>query len=494
MLQQFQKIENVLNHCLDCKYYREQDCGAFFAPKYPEWNESDFLMASLEEREFHRITCLSSVCDDIDLTSLRINRNSVKLPDTDQEILRLLANCKNLISQMPRDILFMDRLGNNIETSIFNLIAELDYQSLERGKDILSYIQLAELDYKREEKLYPLYPKGMIDLYLDLAQHQHSTSTDTSNAPRLKTNDRLESIPRCGVKEIDALSDYYGDAKNLYTNYSMKIEDSFRMVCRNKSEDPSLSNEEKKIWARRIVNTIDSVYTLANKENNHDIIQAAISLFAILESEFMQMTEPICIKRLGFETDAISLIQDKFIEVIPNEEGDGFNCTGVVSLRRIKLFQELGKNASFYNKNLCDKCELDYCPYSYYNEIPIDESPEKDFIPAECDNAPEPKQFDDENCPQGIPQPLWTDESKPHWKWALENHFVTRDYTFRGTKREMTLFAACLSMVIFGRISWIEFQKWGNYKYYAKTYSEISSQSGKSYPERMMTIFKHFSK
>lgn len=85
-----------------------------------------------------------------------------------------------------------------------------------------------------------------------------------------------------------------------------------------------------------------------------------------------------------------------------------------------------------------------------------------------------------------------TEKAIEIWEKAYKVNLIDKNFIFRGKKVELSMFAAKLSFALFGKIDWITIQKWNNYKYYAKSYGEVSAKPKEQQSERIKLIMSLF--
>ena len=199
--------------------------------------------------------------------------------------------------------------------------------------------------------------------------------------PALKPNYGIADIPLSGVDDVDALSKYYFDADKYVKYYARDAIERFRKLCYAKTEDKSLSTKDRKIWAVRIMQTLDSVYALSDIEGK-PMKRIAQEMMVILECAFMQMAEPVCIKKIGIENDLTVI----FRRSIPTggKEMDIYDVTAAE--RFYDTYNEIGGNAILFERQMCDNCDLLKCPYrnimSKHAEMEIPEEYPQDILTA----------------------------------------------------------------------------------------------------------------
>lgn len=91
-----------------------------------------------------------------------------------------------------------------------------------------------------------------------------------------------------------------------------------------------------------------------------------------------------------------------------------------------------------------------------------------------------------------VPEEFRTPEAIEIWEKAYQLNFINSRFEFIGGMQELSMFAAKMSMKLFGKIDWIIIQKWNNYRYYSKTYGEVAKKSKDELSSRLKLIMEAF--
>ena len=173
---------------------------------------------------------------------------------------------------------------------------------------------------------------------------------------------KYSSIPFSGEKLVDMLP-------NLIENHSldeistrMGYWKHFSILCRAKSTDHDTSIEEKEIWARSIINSLDAIYKVAEDLNSYGVTNLSAEFIGILEAEFMKSPNPLCIKRIAMEIGAMNFF-DKTVVIQGTTENES---SRMESLSEIVLEQIMGDSRFIYEKTLCKECRVNDCQCDYY--------------------------------------------------------------------------------------------------------------------------------
>ena len=170
------EIEDGLNTCLRCQYYIQQKCGAYFPTFLESWSEEDFYMSSQEERDEREALGLEHRCEQPNIyeAELPFGEKRELIPPKDaKKRRRLLARCQQLIrSAHNGNPKFWEEFGKEIDFEVMKVVAELDFCNLEDGEDILQEIDMMDLNYSRQNNLYPFYPEKLVSYYLREIQNK----------------------------------------------------------------------------------------------------------------------------------------------------------------------------------------------------------------------------------------------------------------------------------------------------------------------------------
>lgn len=337
-----------------------------------------------------------------------------------------------------------------------------------------------------------------------LKKHEQPADNEPAEKkPKLKKSVRHLDIPRAGIKVIDAFSDYFDDP-NLVSYYRFDLTDQFRDLCRQKAEDKKLSQEEKSIWGRRIVNTLNDAFRVAMREGKVRLAELTVWQMEILESEFMQMADPICVKKLGFETGNTDVLESKII--IPAETAE--KSAEMKDFRGVQIIQELGKNVEFYEKRLCESCNVLNCPYDYfmrkYQEDGVGVPGKYDFTPSAQVNqfsSTEKNNSATASAESGsvsfgdikeLPAEFQSAEAIVIWEKAYKAGLIDEHFRFKGKQQERALFAGNLSVALFGKIDWVSIRKWDDYRFFPQKYNIMSDKSREELSKRGKVIYDLF--
>ena len=173
---------------------------------------------------------------------------------------------------------------------------------------------------------------------------------------------KIMKMPWSGEPLVDDLSRHPNDKFLLNPRLRMERGLEFRALCRSKAQNKTLSQQDKEIWARAVLNTLNEQFKMADEGRNMALYEMTSMLCAALEEEFMQLSEPICVKKIGMGIGALEIFND--VVVIPNEKED--DSSRVISFNRYLLEDDLGANCEFYEKIMCKACTKMDCPYDIY--------------------------------------------------------------------------------------------------------------------------------
>lgn len=174
---------------------------------------------------------------------------------------------------------------------------------------------------------------------------------------------KILGIPWSGVDEIDSISQYFEDSSSLNMGVITEMGKQFRKLCRSKARDKYFTRDEKIIWIRAVVNALNALYIQANRSNMNMIFELSALYCAIVEEEFMQIPEPICVKEIAIEIEATDIFDDVVFLANASPEGSTIPCT----YNRFLLTEDMGEaNLELYEKKMCENCEIQNCPYDIY--------------------------------------------------------------------------------------------------------------------------------
>lgn len=309
--------------------------------------------------------------------------------------------------------------------------------------------------------------------------------------PLLQRGVRLADIPLSGVEEVDALENYF-DQSELYLEYYFGAsEGSFKKKCDEIAADKTLSRDEKEIWICKVLNTLDSAYALADGDQPK-VQGMAVALFSIMEFAFMQVADPICIRKQCFLLDTTLILR----QVLPHGEkkkpdSDSYNLFDYPDLLYDDILLEtLGGNVGHFERRMCKNCPLVKCPYRSIHSkkgvyIP-EEYPQDLLAPLEITAQTQNPAF------ENLPDELKSDKAKKIWKMAQDAELVDDNYEFHGSKRQLSLFANLFSQALFGENKWTVFTEWCGYQYFSKTLGEFQDLEPKKMSKPLQQVFYLF--
>ena len=182
--------------------------------------------------------------------------------------------------------------------------------------------------------------------------------------PILTPDDGLNDIPTSGVPEVDVLRHYYFSAEDYYDFYFQENKIKFRQLCFQVANDKSWTREDKENWVLRVLQTIDSAYAVSDITPDHNEIAVncmAREMSVVLECAFMQIADPICVKKIGMEND-LSVI---FRSTIQSEASYSNITEDTNEERMLDIIGEIGGNVARFERKMCNQCDWVDCPYRY---------------------------------------------------------------------------------------------------------------------------------
>jgi len=197
-----------------------------------------------------------------------------------------------------------------------------------------------------------------------LEEYDHQTERRKRVKPLLQRGVRLGDIPLSGVEEVDALENYFDQSEIYLEYYFGASEESFKKKCDDMAADKSMTRDEKEVWICKVLNTLDSAYALADHDQPK-VQGMAVSLFSIMEFAFMQVADPICIRKQCFLLDTTLILRQIFPHEEPKKpEGDHFNLLDYPQENyNFILMDTLGGNIVHFERRMCKDCPLVKCPY-----------------------------------------------------------------------------------------------------------------------------------
>lgn len=205
-----------------------------------------------------------------------------------------------------------------------------------------------------------IYDAGLLTLKRIASLEEQIKKTSKKKEP---FGGKILGIPWSGEEAVDSISAFFEDSSSLNMGVITEMGKRFRQICRGKARDKNSTREEKEIWIRAVINALNALYAQANRSHMDMIYELSASYCAIVEEEFMQIPEPICVKQLAAEIDATEVFEDVIFLANASPEGSTIPCT----YNQYLLAEDMGEaNLELYQKKLCDNCEIEGCPYDLY--------------------------------------------------------------------------------------------------------------------------------
>lgn len=309
--------------------------------------------------------------------------------------------------------------------------------------------------------------------------------------PILQRGVRLADIPLSGVEEVDALENYFDQSEIYLEYYFGASEESFKKKCEEMAADKTLTRDEKEVWICKVLNTLDSAYAIADHDQPK-VQGMAVSLFSTMEFAFMQVADPICIRKQCFLLDTTLILRQVFPHDKPKKpETNPYNLFDFpYELYNSILLETLGGNIVHFERRMCKNCPLVKCPYRNIH------SKEGVYIPEEYPQdllAPLDIEAESQNPAfEKLPEELKSDKAKKIWKMAQDAGLVDDDYEFHGSKRQLSLFANLFSQALFGENRWTVFTEWCGYQYFSKTLGEFQDLEPRDMSKPLQAVFYLF--
>lgn len=173
---------------------------------------------------------------------------------------------------------------------------------------------------------------------------------------------KYSAIPTSGIELVDRLPEMLRDKSLVSVKVRMTYWRQFQRICISKSTDNAISQEEKEIWVRTVINCLDAINKVADAEDSYGIRNLSAEFIGILESAFMQSSNPICVKQIARDIGAMYYFDQ---QVLVPGEGE-FDSAHMEFFSEIELEQMMGNARAFYEKKLCLDCSVANCPYDIY--------------------------------------------------------------------------------------------------------------------------------
>lgn len=173
---------------------------------------------------------------------------------------------------------------------------------------------------------------------------------------------KYSTIPTSGIDLVDRLPEMLTNKSLKSVKVRMNYWRQFQKICTSKSTDKTISQEEKEIWVRNVINCLDAVNKVSDAEGSFGLRNLSAEFIGILESAFMQSPNPICVKRLAMEIGAMYYF-DQMVLVPGENETDSAQ---IDYFSEVELEQIMGNARAFYEKKLCLGCDVKHCPYDIY--------------------------------------------------------------------------------------------------------------------------------
>lgn len=177
---------------------------------------------------------------------------------------------------------------------------------------------------------------------------------------------RVGEIICSGIPEIDALlkqtntrmpADYptHHFRRNLY---------SFSTKCQDMAESDE-PKEKKRFLVRSLVHILGHCYdTFSSVPQLRNYLNYVIHFFSVLESSMLRCPEPICVKEMCMDLHYDSMLSDEFPDT---DISKAILLTQKIepgtSWEQYYLSKSLGKAQDYYEKQVCEHCSREDCPF-----------------------------------------------------------------------------------------------------------------------------------
>lgn len=181
-----------------------------------------------------------------------------------------------------------------------------------------------------------------------------------------ENKESLNLIDPSGVDELDKLFYMQLDDKPVYPKKEFYRDfASFSKKCKSVA-DGDMSEKKKRAWIVAALNVLSEVFYDFSATENEFLADYALQYIANIDATFMRAIDSICVKRIAQEL-GLEIIFDEEDKNI-SEEGEKNRIEmGLDPMSREEsfLFEELGPNISYYERQLCRECQIPNCPYRF---------------------------------------------------------------------------------------------------------------------------------
>lgn len=264
------------------------------------------------------------------------------------------------------------KLTQAVTISTISVVEDQTADSVKHFATELSHrIQIDMLPGETYEEFKERTAKGAIlpittttGINLEKEEEEASSQPKVIERPVLTPDDGLNDIPTSGVPEVDILRHYYFSADDYYDFYFQENKIKFRALCYQVANEKTWTREDKENWVLRVLQTIDAAFAVTDVPNNSNEIAVncmAREMSVVLECAFMQIADPICVKRIGMEND-LSVI---FRSTIQSDACFSSVNDDTNEERMLDILGEIGGNAARFERKMCNQCDWTDCAYRY---------------------------------------------------------------------------------------------------------------------------------
>lgn len=180
---------------------------------------------------------------------------------------------------------------------------------------------------------------------------------------------KYSSIPFSGEELIDNLPDMMDNSSLDVIRVRMVYWHKFQTKCKSISNDNNTTSEQKIIWVRSVINSLDAIYHVADDEDSFGVTNLTAEFIGILEATFMQSPNPICVKRIAMDIGATYYFDQQVAEPENTILEDGHitfeNCK-MEYQSELELRELMAGTKDYYQKGLCIDCPVKDCKYDCY--------------------------------------------------------------------------------------------------------------------------------
>lgn len=190
--------------------------------------------------------------------------------------------------------------------------------------------------------------------------------TDEDKRLVKENKESLNLIDPSGVDELDKLFYMQLDDKPVYPKKEFYRDfASFAKKCKGVA-DGDMPEKKKRAWIVAALNVLSEVFYDFSATENEFLADYALQYIANIDATFMRAIDSICVKQIAQELGLENIFDEE--DKYTSEEGEKNRIEmGLDPMTREEslLFEELGPNISYYERQLCRECKIPNCPYRF---------------------------------------------------------------------------------------------------------------------------------